>query len=121
MEDNIFKTKPKIDENYITNYVNHQLSKLKIRVIDKNEEVLIEDQVLLVKTTESDVILNLPNTRLYDGKFYYVKNLKNESLNFITINGNGILVENDLSYVMNVNILSLKVIYSEQLNSWICL
>ncbi len=50
-----------------------RVSSHNITIIDKNCEIVIDDQVVLVYTAKDDVIINLPNKKhLIDG--FYIKN-----------------------------------------------
>lgn len=123
-----FTTKARTDIDLVNMQIdtklNQQKPKHKVTIITKNVEVSIDDEVLLVDTSESDVILNLPNdsTKLYDGKFFYVKDISNQAqTNFVTINPNGLSVDNKSSLEIILNGGSKKIIFSKVKNAWYCI
>lgn len=105
----IFQTKPKNDDAY------------KILHINKNCEISIDDQVIFVDTNISDVIINIPNddVNIYDGKFYIFKDeSENASINNITINPNGLIVDKNNCFLINKDGDSKKIIYSKLKKKW---
>lgn len=116
MEQN-FQTKPKIDDVY----VDLKVSTHRVLHVDKNCEVSINEQVIFVDTSVSDVIVNIPNDDkiISDGKFFIFKDEFNTSeINNVIINPNGLDIDLSNCFIININGDSKKVIYSKIKKKW---
>lgn len=112
-----FQTKPRIDDVYI----DVKVSSHKILHVDKNCEISINEQVIFVDTSISDVIINIPNDDqlIYDGKYYiFVDESNTAELNNIIINPNGMEINNSNFFIINKNGDSKKIIYSKLKKKW---
>lgn len=116
MEQN-FQTKPKIDDQYIQKIV----SKYKILHVDKNCEISINEQIILVDTSTSDVIINIPNDDqiIDDGKFFIFKDeMETAQVNNIIVNPNGLNIDMTNCFLVNKNGGSVKIVYSKKKKKW---
>lgn len=117
MKEQIFQTKPKVDDVYVAN----QIAKHKILHVDKNCEISINEQVILVDTTISDVIVNIPNVDqiIDDGKFFIFKDeMETAEINNVIINPNGLDVDRTNCFLITKNGDSKKIIYSKLKKKW---
>lgn len=117
MEEQIFQTKPKVDDIYVAN----QIAKHKLLHVDKNCEISINEQLILVDTTISDVIINIPNddSIIDDGKYFIFKDeMETAEINNVIINPNGIDVDKTNCFVISKNGGSIKIVYSKKKKKW---
>jgi len=125
MEEQIFQTKPRVDDVYVAKQIAKEIAiekaKHNLLHVNKNCEISIDEQVVIVDTTISDVIINIPNddTIIDHGKFYIFKDeMETAEINNVIINPNGLFVDKTNCFVINKNGGSIKIIYSKLKKKW---
>jgi len=90
------------------------------RIVSGSITLLLSDHVILVSATTA-ITLTLPNTGLNDGQTYKIKDLSGAFSKNITIDGDGIDIEQGSVAVINTDRGALEIVYDNNVNEWIIL
>lgn len=81
--------------------------------VSNNYSVLATDTIVGVTSTASTYTMTLPNTGLFTGKYWVIKDESGGcSTNNITISGNGANIDGSSTYVMKANYESVTIYYN---------
>lgn len=89
-----------------------------IRVVTANTTINIYNELILVDTSSSSIIVTLPSS-VPDGKWFTIKDKSNNaSVHNITVNGNGFNIDGGSSSIINTNYGGITVTFSSVDNKY---